>query len=206
MKYISGAEAFTGKFKEYRKYVRNTVKESLIKQGGQLAWDLYKLTKEVSPTKKSLFAIPAAVGWKIKRPKGWAVFDMPAPPKTRKDSKRNTRAKRRKRWDHKSGEMNRRVKGIGVTARAWIPPYWPGNPNWSIRKIKRPRGFVTMSLDGNRLSLTLINRMPGMSGLDAKHGIIEKALARRVADMEVYVQRKIKEAEERSGLTRASAI
>lgn len=200
MKYSGVAAAFTDQFKLYRRLSRKKIEEALLKQGSQLAWDLYRETKAVSPTKKSLFAIPAAVGWRIRRPKGWAVFDMPSPPRTRSDSKRNTRAKRRKRWDFKPGEMNRRVKGIGVTARAWIPPYWPGNPNWSVRKIKRPRGFVVMALNGDELSVTLFNRFPGMPGLDARFGVIEKALTRRVNDMRVYIDRKLTEAAQEAGM------
>lgn len=56
------------------------------------------------------------------------------------------------------------------------------------------RGGADIHRSPGRSEIVLWNETPGMTEMDAKHGIVAKAVTVRVADMIVYIRRKMDEA------------
>jgi hypothetical protein len=211
--YTSSSEEYKATFEKYVELGHKTVPEALDHQGQQLAFDLYKLTMSFTPGKDFIMAIPPRVGWRIKRPPGWAVFTETEVMKRKKGPKR-WREKVMKNGMIKlvavkpttlllkPGEMNKRASHAGVTARSWLPRVWRDSRSqgWHLYKIKNPLGRVEFTDANGVYSVTLINTYPGMPGMDARFGIVYKALQMREADMKVYIERKLDEAAKESGM------
>jgi hypothetical protein len=206
--YQSNFGSYKETFEEYVRVSRDTADDALDHQAQQLAFDLYFTTLSYTPGREFIMNIPQRVGWRIKRAPGWAVFATGAFKKTK-----TYRIKRWRKKDgtivekylfktprtpaSKPGEMERRAQGVGVTARSWLPRQWRAtrgeNEHWEIKNIRNPGGRVEFSTSGGELSITLINSYPGMLAMDQKFGIVAEALARRVDDMQVYIESKLAE-------------
>lgn len=187
-------------FERYRQSRKMSVNKALEKRAQALAFKLYSIAMKHSPRREWLLGLPPHVGWRIKRAPGMAVFTTRSATghKVRKlayiKKKDGTVVEkirtRTVKQVLKYGEMERRVKGIGITARGWIPMFW-SSPNGVpfLTKIRRPKGRVEFRMLGDFFIISIINRMPGAPGMENKYNIVGQALRAEIDDMTAYLQK-----------------
>lgn len=186
----SNSEEFKRVFANYVSVSGKSIEEAAEHQAAQYQYDLYRETKKVSPTRDFIMSIPQMVGWRIKRPKGWAVFTMKEPP--RRNGKRANK-ERRAAWVKKPGEMNKRARSAGWTSLGWLSSAWSRRNKEGVRRlnVRKAMGRVTYQKVGTLMIWTFTNPLPGMEYLENKYNVTKRAVDARIADMGVYIQRKL---------------
>lgn len=173
--------------KTYMEHTRRSLPEVLTKQAKMLCCGakgvkgLYQeAVMEAPDTRREILGLPKALGWRIKRGKGGG---------------RHSAMK----------EIRRRLKFVGrVQSTAWLQnKYGRVSPVDGVRPlyfVRKPRGRVREVLGGLFPYITLINSTPNAGQFAKRTGYADRAVRNRAADMNGYVERKLREAAQKAGL------
>jgi hypothetical protein len=206
-------EQLRATFRKYAEVNRRDADKLAVDNYRKLSIDLYMVTAAIAPTREQIAADVKAQGWKIPRkfrdgrlgrggPAQWLGAAL------QKRNKRIGKRGRKSKRDHLSDEqfMNqratlaqmqafviaRRTNARLYLASGWVPAISDlgGSLKASSGKVDRTRGGATVSRSPGRIVVTMWNRTPGIALMDAKFGLVTRAIERRVDDMWTYIDRK----------------
>lgn len=171
----------------YAELAQITVYESVFRFARKLAFRLYADTREAAPEPETLAELPAKLNYLIKRRKPGLTA---------------------------SQEIWLRIRAIGFTSIGWLTAAkelgakeesaadaeFDGSPgDLASRTVVMRAGGVEIYLNGTEPYITLENMTPGADVLEQQRGIIYRAYYETIADMDVYLERKLKELAEEQG-------
>jgi len=167
------------KLEAYRKASRLTMYEVLIHQGRNFAIQATKEAIKISPRKESLrkflFALSKRGQLKIKQ----------AGRTAKQEIARRIAAIGSIRLGFSCARRN--LKGVSEAYQL------SRSDNWRT-------GAVEIHLEGEKPYITATNKMAGILAAERKHHIIRRTIARLLADIQVYLDRKTREAKAAAGL------
>ncbi len=148
----------------------------LSEMAGKLSYDLFIVTRAEGKNPKAIAASLIARlkgGGGIRRKKGFTI----------------------------KREIRRRMRAKDFTATGWLPGVQKWSKTKSVRsnaKVKGAfRGGTAENLAGINPFVEMTNRTPGAGVLDSQRGIVQKAINRRAADIQKYLDRKTQQAADR---------
>ncbi|MEA3211328.1 MAG: hypothetical protein QOE70_4385 [Chthoniobacter sp.] len=210
-------DALRHSFREYVTVNRRDQEFLWKDQSRKLATDLYVETAAIAPSKAEISADVKAQGWKIPRkfgdgrlgrgvPAQWVGWAL---------AKRNRLIRKRGRKSKKDhladdtflsqrptlAQMQRFVIDMRNNARLFLASGWlgaifdlGGSLKASSGAVNHERGGAVVRRSPGEVEVTFWNRTPGIETMNAKTGFVAKAVARRLADMQIYIDRKRAEA------------
>lgn len=182
-------------FDRYMEQTTRSVFDVLQGKARELSLRLFKATRALAPKKENIAALPAALNWRIKRPKGWAVFDKFEQRMRKRGKKKGTFRTVRVQ----KGEINRRLTKLGYTAVGWLPAVritsrGGHTSGATVASLEKGPGGVEISLQGTEPFVRLWNRTPGAGVVESKHAIVQQCLNDLAAGMEQHMRDKQLEA------------
>jgi hypothetical protein len=175
---ISGkadALALTAKFREYAIYNQRGINELVVKQSRSLGFDLYRETLATAPDAAKIRADAKALGGRLKR---GVIARGPHAGK-----RRSVR-----------GEIGARVAARFFLALGWLNGARAAGANVSgkgDRHTGMATGYGSVNLTAGKPVITIANTTPGIVADNNRYDIVKKAIARRIADMQKYIDRKL---------------
>jgi hypothetical protein len=193
-------------------------------QGKKLAIELYQQTAAIAPSESQIASDVTAQGWKIPRKfadgrlgRGWpAQWTGTAYLQMLKDKtikKKRGRNARQFNIDQENAirdakptlqQMQAFVIKMRTNARLFLASGWlaavellGGSVRASNGQVDPDRGGVEIRHTATSHEITIWNATPGVVEMDDQHGFVARAVRVRVADMMIYVQRKMSEAQQR---------
>ena len=200
-------------FRTYATYNKREIDGLALDQSRKLATDLYVETAAIAPTKAEIAADVKALGWKIPTRfadgrmgrgtiRNWLGLAFA------KQQKRIRKRGRRSKKDHQDeatymagkptlAQMQAFVIKMRDHARLFLASGWlgaivdlGGTTKDSSGFVYRDRGGATVFRSPGLVQVIFWNRTPGILTMQDKKDFVGKAMARRVADMWVYIRRK----------------
>ena len=207
-------------FREYARHNRRDTEFLWQDTSRKLATDLFVETdKAITPTKAEIAADVKKLGWKIpaffkdgRIGRGTReMWEGLAYSKAAKSVKRGRRGRRTRGEqiliDRKVSRRNRLkmmqdfVIGLRNKARKYLASGWlgaivdlGGSPKLSSGAVDSDRGGAVVRRGNGLVEVEMWNRTPGIETMNAKANFVGRAIARRVADMMLYIERKRAEA------------
>ncbi len=212
----------------FRTYVaingRNPI-ELLKKQSIQLVIGskgypgLYQLTKEGAPTWGQIRGDVLRQGWKIPvtfpdgrtgrgTPEQWAGVKIKAlpvrlgrPTKARVAEIAAIKAAKPTLEDMQRFVIAKRIRAIFYVATGWggAAADLGGSFEGGELISKKKRGYAESEVNGDAVSISVVNDTPGILYVNRKTNLAVRALKARVDDMKLYIRRKQKEAAQNVG-------
>ena len=198
-------------------YTRKDLPEILEDQANKLscfgfsddAQGLFQESSLTAPSAEYLTALPAELGYHIRRGKTKDGVTRPLFTEgyqllTYKRGARKGQYRKNKRGEilHKiigvEGEMNRRIRARLYQAAGWLSNALPRYAGSAARNAgQQPnRAVVALVLTGERLSISITNTSAAALEVAERTGYLAQALANRAHDLFVYTSRKRREREE----------
>lgn len=182
-------------FGEYLQYNRRSRPDLLRESADKLAAQLQiEAAKEGPGTRAEIAALPTRLGYRIRRRLAQGLSKNP----NRKGNK--SLAATIERGASASGrqhvtvaeEIQLRLRWAGFyQASGWITSRLTLSAGRT--RIARPRGRIITHMAGSKPAITLVNQTPGALEFANKTRYMLRAIRARIADMQTYVQRKMKE-------------
>jgi hypothetical protein len=152
---------------------------------------LFQEAAALAPTRQELFALPVLLNYRIRR-RGRPVFTRFTTRTVKRGKNKGkqiqVRAKTAEGDKMKAGEIERRAAARFYNASGWLNPAFMKYAK--SRKIK-PNGAVSISLNGDVLSVTFINATTKAGEVDARYHYVDRALRNRAEDMLEYINKHI---------------
>ena len=191
----TNAQEFAETFRKYASFAHSVTGQALIKREAQkLASILYAETLKVAHTIAQVTADVVAQGWKIPTtfsdgrigrgtPDQWTATAIATLPtkrgrksKSRLQAEALIKAAKPTLADMQAFVIKHRAAHIGYVASGW------GRHNVEISESEH--------------EVEITNHNPGMAAVDAKHHVVDKAMAIRAVDMQDWIERQLHEMKE----------
>ena len=175
-------KAFNNALKEYAKYNKRDLGQLTENRANRVRWELYKVFRDIAPSREKLDAELDALGGRVKR-------------RTVRGKRLTLDQERRKR------RSSIKYLSIGFMLRDWRAAREGQNVKRDQRnRMNRKIGEVVDRTARGvlRPSVELINYLEGAVKQNVERGLVNKALARQTADMKTYILRKQKQAQART--------
>ncbi len=214
-------EAFQNQFRQYVEWNRRDTEILFLESARKLATELYVETAKEAPTKARITADVQRQGWRIPQvfrpgnfgkawrrgrgiPAQWLGYAMG---KMRQG--RPTKAAQAARTKGMSArptlkQMQDFVIKIRYDARLYLASGWLGAVSDLGGKLKSTSGKVDSQRGGaavqrgqNFLRAELWNNTPGIAKISSERGLVERAIRARMEDVQLYIDRKMREARDR---------
>ena len=184
--YSTGRERFQATLNTYLALNKRNCRELIARKAKNFTIEAYKAMKAVAPTPQQIKQDVLALGWRVRRPKGaWPL---------RKGEKRGSRGPLNRM---RAAVIRRRQRAIGSAAAGLIPPMralGASPTSKDLATFPRPKGeLVILGGADTNPGLCVVNGQPGCAKVEAKHHIVDTALAKIEADMQTYITRKQEE-------------
>jgi hypothetical protein len=197
-------------FLEYARWNQRDTADLFVGESRKFANELYNQTAAIAPSKATISAKVKSLGWHvIKRgtPQQWTGQALQKRQKGRRGrpSLKNIAADAAFLATKPTlQQMQAYVIAKRSNARLYLASGWLGAIADQGGKLKTTSGKVDHDRGGaevyrapSHVEVEFWNRTPGIVEMDAKHGLVAKAYAVRIADMLVYIERKIAESQNR---------
>jgi hypothetical protein len=175
--------AFNQALWEYSKFNKTGLGPMLESRATKMRWELYKLYRSISPTREKLDTELDALGYRMKR--------------------RVMASGRRLTWAEEKRKRRSSLKylSVGFLLKDWRAA--KEGQNIKIDQRNRINSRIGQVIDRTARgvihpSVELINMLEGAVKMNVERGLVNKAIASQTADMQVYIQRKQKEAQART--------
>lgn len=174
-------------------------------QTRKFATELYMQTAAIAPTKATIAAKVKSLGWRVIKtgtPEQWAGRAVAKMDRKRGRPSRKDRAAMDAALSGKPTleQMQEYVIKKRSKARLYLASGWlgavvdlGGQMKATSGKVDRSRGGADIHRSPGQVSVEFWNRTEGMVLMDEKKAIVSKAIAVRMADMWVYITRKMNE-------------
>jgi hypothetical protein len=170
----SDALALTAKLREYAIYNQRSMDELVVKQSKSIGFDLYRETLATAPDASKIRSDLKALNGRVRR----GVIS------------RGQHAGKRRTL---RGEIGARVAARFYMALGWLPGARAVGANVSgkgDRGTGMASGYGSVNLTTGKPVITIANTTRGIVANNRRHDILRKAIARRIADIQKYIDRK----------------
>lgn len=158
MKMELDIKEFTDTLKEYSSYNKRENVLIVKNRAAQLAKQLFKRFKFISPTAAYLRALPESLNYRIKRKQGKTVEQ----------------------------EIRRRINARFTAASGWLCSVKILSKTGVTIRRRNAKGRVIIDL--NEPSITIINEMKEAAAAEDKYSIMQQAIDDQVSDMKDYIE------------------
>lgn len=163
VKFELDTREFTECLRQYADVSKKDEIEVVKDRAGKVAFELFKQFKVLAPTVQLLRGLPASLNYHIKRKFAGATIKQ---------------------------EINRRIRARFSSAGGWLPAVKRFTRKGAVlRNVKNPKGHVEINL--SEPSVTIVNSMKEAVAAEGKHHVMQAALNAQVADMRIYIERKM---------------
>lgn len=153
---------FIKTLRQYEQVSKKDSQEVIQDRAGKLSFELFKQFKKLAPTATELRQLPRTLGHRIKRKFQGATVKQ---------------------------EIRRRISARFAAASGWLPAVRRLTKKGVNLKKKNPMGRVEINL--REPSVTIVNSMKEGVAAEHKHKAMQSSINAQVADMQVYIQRKL---------------
>jgi hypothetical protein len=161
-KFELDAREFTETMRQYAKFSKKDEEQIVQDRAGKLAFELFKQFRAVAPSVAKIRALPRQLNHRIRRKFKGATIKQ---------------------------EIARRIRARFSAAIGWIPAVNRLTKRRTAIRKKNPKGTVVINL--SEPSVTITNDMKEGVAAEARHRIMQSAVNAQVADMTVYINRKL---------------
>lgn len=197
----SNAGSLAETFRDYLRLNQRNVDGLIMEQSRKLATDLYVVTDEMlTPSKEKIAAKVKSLGWRvIKRgtPDQWKSGSLAKrgrgrPSKAAQAARAAAMATAATLEQMQAFVIKKRSDARKYLASGWVGAIRDlgGSPKIGSGAIRTERGRADIDLTAGSPRITIVNDTPGIATMAAKVPFVQVAIARRLADMRVYIARK----------------
>ena len=213
----TNAQAVRATFQQYVQHNKRDQDFLWRDQSRKLATDLYTETAAIAPSRAEIAAEVKQLGWRIPTrfadgrlgrgvAKNWLGYAYTKMRRRVRRRGRKTKADHLEEADFMAQrptlqQMQQFVIDLRTKARLFLASGWLGaivDLGGSVQAtsgfVQRERGGATIFRSTGLVQVMFWNRTPGIETMQEKKDFVGKASARRVADMWVYIRRKMGDA------------
>lgn len=206
----SNSSAMSRMFLEYASWNQRETPDLFVAESRKFANELYMQTAAIAPSKATISAKVKSLGWHVIKRGSSSQWKGAALAKKAKRKGRGAGAindaTRDKAMAAKATleQMQAYVIAKRSNARLYLASGWlgavsdlGGSLKISSGNIDHTRGGAEVFRSPSHVEIEFWNRTPGIVEQDAKHNLVGRAYAVRMADMLEYIERKRREAADR---------
>lgn len=190
---LATPQDLVNRFHEYVSYGSKEMPELIAHQGKEFADDLFKATPVAKASE--IAAKVRSLGWRVKRPGIDRRMNMRKIHHAMKPLRRAmiiANSGRGNLEEFQNSIIKIRSARIGAMRAGWIPAMQKlgSKLNVAAGAHRKNIGRVELQLTGPNPRIIIVNGMPGILAVNAKHNIVGRAIHARIIDMEVYIERQ----------------
>jgi hypothetical protein len=175
-------DRYTASLVKYMTMNRKTVPELVKHKAQSMAKQLFRECRDVAPTPGQIAQDVTSRGWVVKRymKRKWPLAEG------------ETRGSDGPLHRMQAQIIKERTRSILSVAAGWLPAVKAlrarvDDQGQALRAVRRPRGRAEIVVGDSEISVTIINNQRGIEKVQAKHQVLEKAIAYETDDIDKYI-------------------